>query len=157
MLIEHVKLTIYPGDRIALLGRNGAGKSTTMKLLAGELTSPVGERIEARDLALGYVAQHQLEQLSADENVLMNLRRGGGAMRASEQELRDFLAGFGFRGERVSSACAPCPAARRRGSRSRSWRIGGRTCCCSTSPPTTWTWRCARRSQWRCRSTTARW
>ncbi len=68
MLLEHVKLTLSPGDRIALLGRNGAGKSTCMKLLAGELTSPTGTRSEARDLRIGYFAQHQLEQLEADGN-----------------------------------------------------------------------------------------
>ena len=37
VVLEHIKLTLSPGDRIALLGRNGAGKSTYMKLLAGEL------------------------------------------------------------------------------------------------------------------------
>jgi ATP-binding cassette subfamily F protein 3 len=109
VILEHVKITLSPGDRIALLGRNGAGKSTYMKLLAGELSALAGTRTEARDLRIGYFAQHQLEQLSAKESPLQNLRRVGAALaaRATEQELRDFLAGFGFRGDRVFEPVAP--------------------------------------------------
>jgi ATP-binding cassette subfamily F protein 3 len=109
VLLQRVDLTISPGARIALLGRNGAGKSTLMKLLAGELAGLAGTRTEARDLVLGYFAQHQLEQLAADDSPLGNLKRLGGALatRAPEQELRDFLAGFGFAGERVFAPVAP--------------------------------------------------
>ena len=108
-LLTRINLTIAPGDRIALLGRNGAGKSTLMKLLAGELPPLSGHRTEARDLRIGYFAQHQLEQLTTNDSPLGNLRRIGGAAasRATEQELRDFLAGFGFRGDRVFEPVAP--------------------------------------------------
>ena len=108
-ILEHVSLTLAPGARVALLGRNGAGKSTCMKLLAGELPAMSGTRTQARDLSIGYFAQHQLEQLNANDSPLENLRRIGAerAGRATEQELRDFLAGFGFRGDRVFEAVAP--------------------------------------------------
>jgi ATP-binding cassette subfamily F protein 3 len=108
-VLAGVNLTIYPGDRIGVLGRNGAGKSTFMKLLAGELAASAGTRTEARDLKLGYFAQHQLEQLDVKDTPVGNLRRTSIACgrRGTEQELRDFLATFGFRGERVFEPVAP--------------------------------------------------
>jgi ATP-binding cassette subfamily F protein 3 len=108
-VLENVNLTLAPGDRVALLGRNGAGKSTCMKMLAGELPPLAGTRTEARDLKIGYFAQHQLEQLSPQDSALMNLKRFGGqrAARATEQELRDYLASFGFRGDRVFEPVGP--------------------------------------------------
>jgi ATP-binding cassette subfamily F protein 3 len=104
-----VSLTLSPGDRIGLLGRNGAGKSTYMKMLAGELTPMAGTRTEARDLRLGYFAQHQLEQVSPSDSALTNLKRFGAprATQATEQELRDYLGSFGFRGDRVFEPIAP--------------------------------------------------
>jgi len=112
LIVEGVNLTIAPGDRIALLGRNGAGKSTLMKLLAGELPALGGVRTEARDLRLGYFAQHQLEQLAVKDSPLQQLqdlddRLRGERSRAPEQDQRDFLAGFGFRGDRVFEPVAP--------------------------------------------------
>jgi ATP-binding cassette subfamily F protein 3 len=108
-ILERVNLTLAPGARVAILGRNGAGKSTYMKLLAGELSALAGTRTEARDLSIGYFAQHQLEQLNVEESPLDNLRRTGAdlASRATEQQLRDFLGGFGFRGDRVFEPVAP--------------------------------------------------
>jgi ATP-binding cassette subfamily F protein 3 len=109
VVLQPFSLTIAPGSRIALLGRNGAGKSTLMKLLAGELQSSVGKRTEARDLRIGYFAQHQLEQLNINESPLQHLRRLGGAAaaRATEQDLRNFLGSFGFSGERVFEPVGP--------------------------------------------------
>jgi len=108
-LVEALSFTISPGARIALLGHNGAGKSTVIKLLAGELPALSGERVEAKDLRIGYFAQHQLEQLKERESPLQHLRSMGGpaAVKATEQELRDFLGTFGFRGDRVFEAIGP--------------------------------------------------
>jgi len=108
-LLDGINLTITPGSRIALLGRNGAGKSTLMKLLAGELTALSGKRLEARDLKIGYFAQHQLEQLDMADSPLTHLRRFGGATatQATELDLRNFLGSFGFTGDRVFEAVGP--------------------------------------------------
>jgi ATP-binding cassette subfamily F protein 3 len=109
VVLDGIGMTIAPGSRIALLGRNGAGKSTLMKMLAGELTPFSGKRTEARDLKIGYFAQHQLEQLSVDDSPLGHLKRLGGeaAAKATEQELRGFLGGFGFSGDRVFEPVGP--------------------------------------------------
>jgi ATP-binding cassette, subfamily F, member 3 len=109
VVLQSLNMTISPGERIALLGRNGAGKSTLMKLLAGELEARAGKRTEARDLRVGYFAQHQLEQLEITESPLQHLRRHGGeaAARSTEQELRSFLGGFGFSGDRVFEPIGP--------------------------------------------------
>ncbi len=109
VLLDGINMTITPGSRIALLGRNGAGKSTLMKLLAGDLQAQSGKRTEARDLKIGYFAQHQLEQLDVEASPLMNLKRFGGAdaARATELELRNFLGSFGFSGDRVFEPVGP--------------------------------------------------
>ena len=95
-VLQEISLTLRPGARLGLLGPNGAGKSTLVRVLAGELQPLAGRRVEGRGLATGYFAQHQLEQLRADESPLAHLARKHPAVR--EQELRDFLGGFDFRG-----------------------------------------------------------
>src|SRR5206468_6517626 len=67
--------------------------------IAGELSLLAGQRLTAQGVRIGYFAQHQLEQLRLEESALWHLRRLEPATR--EQELRDFLGGFDFRGERV--------------------------------------------------------
>jgi len=105
VILNSLSMTIAPGSRIALLGRNGAGKSTLMKMLAGELPPLAGKRVEARDLRIGYFAQHQLEQLSVNDSPLAHFKRLDG--RATEQELRNFLGKFGFSGDRVFEPVGP--------------------------------------------------
>ena len=104
-LLDNVKLLISAGDRIGLLGHNGAGKSTLIKLLAGELGLQAGERSDAKDLKVGYFAQHQLEQLDSNASPLLHLQRLD--PRATEQSLRNFLGGFAFNGDLATSAVAP--------------------------------------------------
>ncbi|HHC71491.1 MAG TPA: ATP-binding cassette domain-containing protein [Thiotrichales bacterium] len=104
-VIEGVRLSLAPGDRLGLLGANGAGKSTLVRALAGELEPGTGRLFRHRDLRIGYFAQHQLEQLDAEASPLRHLLRIDPGAR--EQELRDFLGGFGFRGERVEAPVAP--------------------------------------------------
>lgn len=104
-LLQDIHLTLLAGSRWGLLGLNGAGKSTLIKALAGELTLMQGERTDGKGLQVGYFAQHQLEQLRDDDSPLAHLQRLDPQTR--EQELRDFLGGFNFRGEMATSAIAP--------------------------------------------------
>ena len=94
-----------PGDRVGLLGPNGAGKSTFIKLLAGELSTQTGERIEAKDLQLGYFAQHQLEQLHPQHTPVEHLQQLDPQI--GEQDARDYLGGFGFIGDKALEKVEP--------------------------------------------------
>ena len=101
-VLDGLQFTISPGDRIALLGANGAGKSTLIKVLAAELAPQAGELHGAKDLAVGYFAQHQLEQLDAGASALAHLQRLDPNGR--EQEQRNFLGSFNFDGDMVVRA-----------------------------------------------------
>jgi ATP-binding cassette subfamily F protein 3 len=96
-VLEHVTLTLPPGARLGLLGANGAGKSTLVKAIAGESALLAGRRVEGHGLAIGYFAQHQLEQLRDVESPLQHLARQEPATR--ELDLRSYLGRFDFRGE----------------------------------------------------------
>jgi ATP-binding cassette, subfamily F, member 3 len=102
-IVGAINLSIGPLDRIALLGPNGAGKSTLTKMLAGEAAPLSGERAAAPDLAIGYFAQQQLEQLKPDCDAFWHLRNLGGPDYAvgDEQKIRDHLGSFGFQGDRA--------------------------------------------------------
>lgn len=104
-ILSGVKLELRPGARLGLLGPNGAGKSTLIKLLAGELAPQVGSFLTGKGLAIGYFAQHQLEQLRPDESPLQHLVRQEPQTR--EQDLRDYLGGFDFRGAMADAAIGP--------------------------------------------------
>ena len=102
-VLDGIALTIRPGERIGLLGRNGAGKSTLIKLLSNSMPALGGKRVEGKDLSIGYFAQHQLEQLRADESPLQHMLRLDPQTR--EQEHRNYLGGFDFRGDMASTPC----------------------------------------------------
>jgi ATP-binding cassette subfamily F protein 3 len=104
-VLQNVNLLIDPGTRLGLLGPNGAGKSTLIKLLAGVLPPLRGQRSEGQGLAVGYFAQHQLEQLRAEWSPLRHLQKLDS--QAAEQELRNFLGGFGFMGDQALQPVAP--------------------------------------------------
>ena len=103
-VLRDVDWSVLSNARIGLLGANGAGKSTLLKALAGTLPFRSGERSTSQHLRLGYFAQHQVEQLRADQAPLWHLARID--PQAREQELRDYLGGFDFRGDMATSAVA---------------------------------------------------
>ena len=104
-ILQHVHINLQPGSRIGLLGHNGAGKSTFIKLLAGELAVQAGRVERSSELRIGYFAQHQLEQLHPEDTPMEHFQRLD--KRATEQSLRDHLGGFGFSGDKVESKIAP--------------------------------------------------
>src|SRR3569832_880085 len=83
-----------PEDRVALLGKNGNGKSTMAKLLAGKLQAKSGEFTPARKLVIGYFAQHQAEELDTTVTPILTLQRL--RPKLAVEQVRGQLGGFGF-------------------------------------------------------------
>ncbi|KRB91495.1 ATP-binding cassette domain-containing protein [Noviherbaspirillum sp. Root189] len=104
-IVRGVNFSLQTGQRIGLLGVNGAGKSTMVKTIAGELKQLEGDVRLGKGLSIGYFAQHQVEMLRHDESPLWHLAKIAPTTR--EQELRNFLGGFNFGGEMVTSKIAP--------------------------------------------------
>ncbi len=100
-----INFSLQTGQRIGLLGVNGAGKSTFIKTIAGELQALHGDANFGKGLVIGYFAQHQLEMLRHDESPLWHLARIAPTVR--EQELRNFLGSFNFPGNMVTSPIKP--------------------------------------------------
>ncbi|PRD38851.1 UNVERIFIED_CONTAM: yheS [Trichonephila clavipes] len=100
-ILRHLSLRIDQDDRIALLGRNGEGKSTLSKLLAGKLPVMGGELHRHGKLRIGFFAQHQVEELHIDETPLQHVQR----LRPEEHQarLRARLAGFGLMAEQAET------------------------------------------------------
>lgn len=104
-IVNQVNLSISAGDRVALLGMNGAGKSTVMKAIAQGSTMLSGERLLAQDCNIAYFAQHQVEQLNVERSAFDHLRDQDEKL--TEQEIRNFLGGFDFHGDRIFEPVGP--------------------------------------------------
>jgi ATP-binding cassette, subfamily F, member 3 len=98
-ILSQIKMRLLAGQRIGLLGRNGEGKSTLIKLICGELKQNLGEISRNKHFNAGYFAQHQVEQLNLDQSPVWHIQALGGDI--SEQEARNFLGGFAFHGDKT--------------------------------------------------------
>ena len=88
-----------PGDRVALLGQNGNGKSTFAKLLANKLRPMKGEVVRARKWVPGYFAQHQLEELDGTLTPVETLSRINPGL--APEQIRAQLGGLGFSADKA--------------------------------------------------------
>jgi ATP-binding cassette subfamily F protein 3 len=91
-----------PEDRVALLGKNGNGKSTMAKLLAGKLEVMSGDFTPARKLVVGYFAQHQAEELDTAITPILTLQRL--RPKLTLEQVRTQLGGFGFSADKQQTA-----------------------------------------------------
>jgi len=99
-LIQNFSINIRSDSRIGLLGSNGQGKSTLLKVLAGKLPLLGGEINRSDHLKIGYCAQHQVDELDISSTPMKIIQKLSNNVR--EQEIRNFLGGFDFRGDRVT-------------------------------------------------------
>ena len=100
-VLSRLGLRIDQDDRIALLGRNGEGKSTLSKLLAGKLAPEEGKITRSSKLRIGYFAQHQVDELRIEETPLQHLLRARPG--EAPPKLRARLAGFGLFAEQAET------------------------------------------------------
>ncbi len=116
VILKKLNLRIDQDDRIALLGKNGEGKSTLSKMLSDRLAPMSGKMTRSSKLRIGFFAQHQVDELYIDETPLQHIQRerpGEGQAR-----LRARLAGFGLGADQADTEVGRLSAARRRGCRS---------------------------------------
>jgi ATP-binding cassette, subfamily F, member 3 len=103
-VLRRLNLRIDPDDRIALLGRNGNGKTTLARLLAAQLAPAEGKMQASGRMRVGYFTQYQVEELASDGTPLEHMTRAmtgktPGAIRAQ-------LGRFGFSGNRATAEVA---------------------------------------------------
>ncbi|MFT5320882.1 MAG: ATP-binding cassette subfamily F protein 3 [Pseudohongiellaceae bacterium] len=99
-LIEKFSMNVRADSRIGLLGANGQGKSTLLKVLSGKLPLLAGEIHRNDHLNIGYCAQHQVDELDTSATPMKLMQKLDS--KAREQEIRNFLGGFDFQSDRVS-------------------------------------------------------
>jgi len=97
-IVEDAVAEIERGDKIALIGANGKGKSTVLRMIAGTENFS-GERVWGHNVEESFYAQHQLEALSLNNNILEELQQCGS--KKTDVELRSLLGAFLFSGEDV--------------------------------------------------------
>jgi len=98
-ILRGLDMRIDPDDRIALLGRNGNGKTTLARLLAGQLAPMAGEIVAGGKLRVGYFTQYQVEELDGSDTPLQHMARL--MPDAPPKIVRAQLGRFGFSGERA--------------------------------------------------------
>ena len=100
-VLSGLDLRLDPGDRIGLLGVNGAGKTTFARLLAGDLPLISGKLLRDRRMKVGWFHQHQVEVLAADDTPLQIIGRALPDL--GEAQRRGRIAAFGFGADKVNT------------------------------------------------------
>ncbi|MFZ9188111.1 MAG: ribosomal protection-like ABC-F family protein, partial [Algoriphagus sp.] len=97
-ILKNTTARIERGDKIALIGANGKGKSTLLRIIAGT-EAIAGKRAEGHNVIKSFFAQHQLEALTLDNEIIQEMSQAGSGK--TEMELRGVLGCFLFSNEEV--------------------------------------------------------
>ncbi|SEN10128.1 ATP-binding cassette, subfamily F, member 3 [Sphingomonas gellani] len=100
-ILKRLNLRIDPDDRVALLGRNGNGKTTLARLLAAQLTPMEGGMTASGKMRVGYFTQYQVEELSHDDTAVQHMSRLMPG--ATPTAVRTQLGRFGFQGDKATT------------------------------------------------------
>ncbi len=141
-LMRPFDLEVWYAERVAVLGSNGSGKSHFLRLLAGDDVVHEGvARLGARVVPGMFAQTHARPDLASRTPVEIVMTEHAMLINEAMSALSRGTSCTSARGSRS----APCRAVSRPGCRSCCWSWPGPRCCCSTSPPTTWTWPARRR------------
>ncbi len=99
LIFRDTNVHIERGDKIALIGANGKGKSTLMRLVAGTEAPTAGKHQLGHNVIMSFYAQHQLESLTLENEILQEMSEAGS--KRNDMELRSVLGSFLFTGEEV--------------------------------------------------------
>ena len=102
VVYKSVDLVLNRGDKVALIGANGAGKSTILKILAGVLDFDEGKRQLGHNVVTGYYGQHLLELLNIQNTLMQELQQA--SVIETDQNLRNILGGFLFGGDDINKS-----------------------------------------------------
>ena len=100
-ILKRLNLRLDPDDRVALLGRNGNGKTTLARLIAAQLPAMEGEVTSSPKMRVGYFTQYQVEELDADDTPLDHMTRL--MPTASQSAVRAQLGRFGFGADKATT------------------------------------------------------
>ncbi|OGX82053.1 ribosomal protection-like ABC-F family protein [Hymenobacter coccineus] len=99
LIFRDTNVHIERGDKIALIGANGKGKSTLMRLVAGSEAPTAGKHQLGHNVIMSFFAQHQLESLTLDNEIIQEMSEAGS--KRNDMELRSVLGSFLFTGDQV--------------------------------------------------------
>jgi len=98
-VFEDISLQLFRGEKAALVGANGEGKTTLTKLISGQLTPKKGELVLGERVSIGYYAQHQIDALNRDNTIYQEVYST--AAENYRAQIRDILGIFKFSGDDV--------------------------------------------------------
>lgn len=102
-VLKGVELNINRGQKVALVGYNGMGKTTLLRILAGALEPTAGKRILGHQVIVGYQSQEFAETMLPNSS-LFNIVKAA-SPQATDKQVRSALGSFGFSGEHVDKQC----------------------------------------------------
>ena len=103
-IFEHVNLSFQRGDKVGIIGYNGMGKTTLLKVLAGRMAPTEGTRTLGHKVVTGYQAQEFAELLTPEMSAFDIVREAAGGL-VPTQRIREILGSFGFSGDNAEKTC----------------------------------------------------